>query len=935
MKTGVEKHVFLSYCRGDMSEVARLRDDLIEAGINVWWDQDIQIGKDWKQDIRKAMKGSYAFVMCLSGELTTQAESGVYPEILDAITEYRRRPPGSIYLIPVRLCDCEIPEIEIDGTRTLDRIQHVDLFQSANRARELKRLLAALEYARHPRPPHSSDKMAEESAALAGGLEPSVSSSYLDVSLGRLPSTSPDLFGREEELSTLDAAWNSPETNLVSLIAVGGAGKTALVNKWLLQMRRDEYRGAERVLGWSFYRMGASEGKQPSADRFMAWALGSLGDPNPAEGSPWDKGERLAVLLRKRRVLAILDGLEPLQYPPGKMQGQLRDPGLQCFLRQVAYHSLGLCVLATRLEVDDLKGFTRTSLKRVYLRDLPSDAGVAYLRHLGVSGTQRELAKAVGEFRGHALALTLLGTYLTVVWNGDIRERDKIDRLATDTREGEHARRVMRAYERWFEDSAELDILALTGLFDEPADAGAIQALRAEPAIAGLTERLKGISRENWQVALANLRAARLLAEADPLCPETLDCHPMVREHFRERVKVTNRPGWCEAHSRLFEYYRSAAVSLPRTLQEMSPLFAAVKHGCMAGRHAEAGREAWKRICRGKTFFSTAELGADGENLAVLSYFYEEPWTDVVAGASQTDKIGIMSLTASCLRGLGRLTEAAAVSKNAHETACASEDSHNTAVTARSLSETHLLLGHLYESKRYANQGIKVGRGFELLACHGALGDALHHEGQLEQAEEELMKAERLQKSLEPRRPFLYAFQGFRYWRLLLTQGKFRELSERLQKAFAIATSRKKDLDIAHCHLIAGLSQLLQVRTGQAGDLSLAQAKIEEAMDYLRSAARQDELPRGHLARASLYTELRHFEQAKEELDSVLEIARRSEMLFFEAEAYLEYARLHTAQRSHAKGHDYLLLTSNMINKLGYWRLKKELASVKRHLENK
>jgi len=142
--TMAKKHIFLSYCHDNELDVAQLRDELIAAGEAVWWDKDILPGKDWKQEIRRAMKDSYAVVLCLSKELAARVESGVFPEVSDAISVYRKQAPGGIFLIPIRLSDCEIPDIEIDDTRTLDRLQSVDLFPAANRAAGLQKLLAAL-----------------------------------------------------------------------------------------------------------------------------------------------------------------------------------------------------------------------------------------------------------------------------------------------------------------------------------------------------------------------------------------------------------------------------------------------------------------------------------------------------------------------------------------------------------------------------------------------------------------------------------------------------------------------------------------------------------------------------------------------------------------------------------------------------------------------
>lgn len=47
----VKEHAFLSYCHDNAKEVTNLRNDLIEAGERIWWDQEILGGQDWKQMI--------------------------------------------------------------------------------------------------------------------------------------------------------------------------------------------------------------------------------------------------------------------------------------------------------------------------------------------------------------------------------------------------------------------------------------------------------------------------------------------------------------------------------------------------------------------------------------------------------------------------------------------------------------------------------------------------------------------------------------------------------------------------------------------------------------------------------------------------------------------------------------------------------------------
>lgn len=138
------RHVFVSYCHDNRDDVARLVEDLNRAGESVWWDEDILGGRDWKEAIREAMKNAYAVVLCMSSELEERYRSGVYPELRDAITTFRQYGPGEPYIFPVRLAECAVPAIEIDDTRTLERIQYIDLFPESKRGTGLRKLLESL-----------------------------------------------------------------------------------------------------------------------------------------------------------------------------------------------------------------------------------------------------------------------------------------------------------------------------------------------------------------------------------------------------------------------------------------------------------------------------------------------------------------------------------------------------------------------------------------------------------------------------------------------------------------------------------------------------------------------------------------------------------------------------------------------------------------------
>jgi serine/threonine protein kinase len=445
------------------------------------------------------------------------------------------------------------------------------------------------------------------------------------ISLARLPVTGSDLFGREEDIAFLDDAWANNEVNIVAVVAWAGVGKSTLINHWLRRMAGEQYRSAQLVFGWSFYRQGTSGGSS-SADEFIDAALAWFGDPDPRLGTAWEKGERLAKLIAHRRTLLVLDGLEPLQNPPGPQEGRLREASLQALLRELAAFNKGLCVITTRMPIADIADYERSSAPRRSLEHLSSDAGAKLLRALGVKGDEPELRNASDEFSGHCLALTLLGSYLTDAYNGDVRRREEVSvRLAHDVRQGAHARKVMESYQTWFGEGPELAVLRMLGLFDRPADGKALEALLKAPAIPALTESLTDLSPTDWQMILAKLRRARLLAREDPHNPGQVDTHPLVREYFGEQLRSQRSEAWKECNKRLYHYYRRLAPQLPNNFREMEPLFLAVICACNAGLFREALHDVYiPRIQRGNAYFAANVLGARGPLLSVLVHFFED-----------------------------------------------------------------------------------------------------------------------------------------------------------------------------------------------------------------------------------------------------------------------------------------------------------------------
>jgi len=735
-----------------------------------------------------------------------------------------------------------------------------------------------------------------------------------EVSIAHLPVTGEHFLGRDDELALLNGAWADDDTDVLSVVAWGGVGKSALVNAWLGQMSRDHWRGAERVFAWTFYSQGTRD-NAASADQFIGKALKWFGDPHPTAGSAWDKGERLARLVRQRRTLLLLDGLEPLQEPPhGAEPGRITDPALATLVRELALENPGLCVVTTREPVADLAGARHATTAQLDLAHLSTDAGVSLLRDLGVEGTDAEQRQLVQDVRGHALTLTLLGKYLAQAHGGDIRKRDEVKFTEADAEvQGGHAFKVMQAYENWFASEGEkghilIAILRLLGFFDRPADAGCLAALRKQPPIPNLTEPLVDLTDAQWNLAISRLATSGLVTTSssssspttDYSLPTTvLDSHPLVREHFGEQVRTGFADAWKEGHNRLYEHLRQTAPDLPDTLEEMMPLFAAVAHGCLAGRHQEACVEVYyRRIHRGAEGFHVKKLGAVGSDLAAVSGFFAHLWDKPEPSLTEVWQAWLLNEAGFDLRALGRLAEAIQPMQASLDACLAMEDWKEAAIRAGNLSELSLTLGRVAQAQRYGQQGVELADRSEdatqRMFRRTTLADAVHQGGRLEEAQEAFREAEAMQKERQPQYPLLYSQRGYRYCDLLLSRSGFGlwlldgrrpassdvrwtilarkadaaptaatlneaiELCRDVQKRGEQTLEWAKQgglslLTIALDHLSLGRALLLErCLTGEASTLEPATEHLNAAVDGLRQSGNQDDLPRGLLARAAL-----------------------------------------------------------------------------------
>ena len=134
--------IFLAHASEDKDAVIDLYNRLKAKGFKPWLDKvDLLPGQSWRAKIPKAIRESDVFIACLSKDSVAK-QGYIQREFRMALQKMGDMPPGKIYLIPVRLDDCQVPELRQEeyGINLAD-LQWVDLFRKG----EFERLVKSIE----------------------------------------------------------------------------------------------------------------------------------------------------------------------------------------------------------------------------------------------------------------------------------------------------------------------------------------------------------------------------------------------------------------------------------------------------------------------------------------------------------------------------------------------------------------------------------------------------------------------------------------------------------------------------------------------------------------------------------------------------------------------------------------------------------------------
>lgn len=127
--------IFLCHSSSDKQAVRELYQRLCVDGFDPWLDEENLLpGQDWQREIPEAVNAADVVLVCLSRSSLTK-RGYVQKEIKYALDVADKQPEDTIYLIPIKLEECDIPE-------RLRRLHWVSLFEPMG----YERLLSALRH---------------------------------------------------------------------------------------------------------------------------------------------------------------------------------------------------------------------------------------------------------------------------------------------------------------------------------------------------------------------------------------------------------------------------------------------------------------------------------------------------------------------------------------------------------------------------------------------------------------------------------------------------------------------------------------------------------------------------------------------------------------------------------------------------------------------
>ncbi|NEQ49755.1 MAG: TIR domain-containing protein [Leptolyngbya sp. SIO3F4] len=549
--------------------------------------------------------------------------------------------------------------------------------------------------------------------------------------------------------------WRNGGTGICGLVGMGGAGKTAIVDRFLRVLpgvirqnpnipKDDTLPTPNSTFVFSFY-------DAPNAEAFFeALQMWLLQSPDVDAAVSYSK-----LLFRMQNAvpgLIVLDGLEKVQADGTRgIFGQLSTPNLRDFITRAAngYFSKLSVLITTRFPLADLQDDRPDFFQSIPIEEIDILTGIKLLRQRGVQGNDLELERIVKECGNHALTVDLAGGYIKEYGNGNPdtplvlgtaeeledavrQEQDPAKRAVL--KQGFRFARVARRYQEAMleQDPAAIALLERICLFRLGVEADTLVAIFiGEDAAKVSGTALAGLNAQqlqyklDWLVRMRIVEVTRIKIRQMGQIRTVYSIHPAVRDGF---VQGIGRDAAAASHEAI---RTGLEVSLgdapganPSESATLDILEEIVYHAIASGQVPEAWNIYWNKIGgyknllwrlgayeRGDRICRAFGGGQLPETVATLLQAPQPSQTLPCMALSESRQAIFINEWALYLKNLGRLDAAARCYESHNEMRMRQESWKNASIGNRNSSTVWLLAGRLWlglattkEALRLANQ---------------------------------------------------------------------------------------------------------------------------------------------------------------------------------------------------------------------------------------